>query len=136
VTSDQQHFSVEGGGTPEAPGRYVDVNAIEPVEFVPGLAFRPVLGERTMLNFVTFEENTEAPRHVHVEEQIVLVLEGEFEFEIDGDVRTMRQGDVAVVPPWVPHGAHTKNTTCREVDVFNPPRQTLLDHALKQKGDA
>jgi quercetin dioxygenase-like cupin family protein len=136
MTSDQQHFSVEGGGTPEAPGRYVDVNAIEPVEFVPGLGFRPVLGEHTMLNFVTFEENTEAPRHVHVEEQIVLVLEGEFEFEIDGDVRTMRTGDVAVVPPWVPHGAHTNDTTCREVDVFNPPRQTLLDHARKQKGDA
>jgi quercetin dioxygenase-like cupin family protein len=136
VTSDQQHFSVEGGGTPEAPGRYVDVDAIEPVEFVPGLGFRPVLGEHTMLNFVTFEENTEAPRHVHIEEQIVLVLDGEFEFEIDGDVRTMRAGDVAVVPPWVPHGAHTNNTTCREVDVFNPPRQTLLDHALKQKGDA
>jgi quercetin dioxygenase-like cupin family protein len=136
VTSDQQHFSVEGGGTPEAAGRYVDVSAIEPVEFVPGLGFRPVLGESTMLNFVTFEENTEAPRHVHVEEQIVLVLEGEFEFEIDGDVRTMRAGDVAVVPPWVPHGAHTKDTTCREVDVFNPPRQTLLDHALKQRGDA
>jgi quercetin dioxygenase-like cupin family protein len=136
VSSDQQHFSVEGGGTPEAAGRYVDVDAIEPVEFVPGLGFRPVLGEHTMLNFVTFEKNTEAPRHVHVEEQIVLVLDGEFEFEIDGDVRTMRTGDVAVVPPWVPHGAHTKDTTCREVDVFNPPRQTLLDHALKQKGDA
>jgi quercetin dioxygenase-like cupin family protein len=136
MSSDQQHFSTEGGGTPEAPGRFVDVDGIEPVEFVPGLGFRPVLGEHTMLNFVTFEENTEAPRHVHVEEQIVLVLDGEFEFEIDGDVRTMRQGDVAVVPPWVPHGAHTKNTTCREVDVFNPPRQTLLDHALKQKGGA
>jgi quercetin dioxygenase-like cupin family protein len=134
VTSDQQHFSVEAGGTPEAVGRYVDVDAIEPVGFVPGLAFRPVLGERTMLNFVTFEENTEAPRHVHVEEQIVLVLDGEFEFEIDGDVRTMRQGDVAVVPPWVPHGARTLNTTCREVDVFNPPRQTLLDHARAQRG--
>jgi quercetin dioxygenase-like cupin family protein len=136
MTSDQQHFSTEGAGTPEAPGRYVDVDAIESVEMVPGLGFRPVLGEHTMLNFVTFEENTEAPKHVHVEEQIVLVLEGEFEFEIDGDVRTMRAGDVAVVPPWVPHGAHTNNTTCREVDVFNPPRQTLLDHARKQRGDA
>jgi quercetin dioxygenase-like cupin family protein len=136
MTSDQQHFSTEGAGTPEAPGRFVDVDAIESVEMVPGLGFRPVLGEHTMLNFVTFEENTEAPKHVHVEEQIVLVLEGEFEFEIDGDVRTMRQGDVAVVPPWVPHGAHTTNTRCREVDVFNPPRETLLEHARKQRGDA
>jgi quercetin dioxygenase-like cupin family protein len=136
MSSDVQHFSVEGGGTPAAAGRFVDVEAIEPVEFVPGLGFRPVLGEHTMLNFVTFAEHTEAPRHIHEEEQIVLVLDGEFEFEIDGEVRTMRTGDVAVVPPWVPHGAHTKDTTCREVDVFNPPRKTLLEHARKQRGDA
>jgi quercetin dioxygenase-like cupin family protein len=94
-----------------------------------------VLGENTMLNFVTFAEHTEAPRHVHVEEQIVLVIDGEFDFEIDGDVRTMRAGDVAVVPPWVPHGARTHDTTCVEVDVFNPPRETLLEHARKQRGD-
>jgi quercetin dioxygenase-like cupin family protein len=127
-----QHFTTVAGGTPAAPGRYVDVGAIEPVEFVPGLGFRPVVGERTMLNFVTFEPHTEAPMHVHEEEQIVLVLEGEFEFEIDGDVRTMRAGDVAVVPSWVSHGARTRETACREVDVFTPPRRSLLDHAARQ----
>jgi hypothetical protein len=66
------------------------------------------------------------------EEQIVIVLEGEMEFELDGVVRTMRPGDVAIAPPWVPHGAHTNETGCYEVDVFNPPRKTLLDHAAAQ----
>jgi quercetin dioxygenase-like cupin family protein len=126
------HFS-EAGGTPTAAGRYVDVRAIEPVEFVPGLEFRPVLGERTMTNFVHFEPNTEAPVHTHEEEQIVIVLDGEFEFELDGEVRTMRKGDVAVVPPWVPHGAKTTDARCDEVDVFNPPRKTLLEHATAQR---
>src|SRR3954447_23766517 len=129
MTSDQNHFSSVAGGTPTAPGRYVDVSAIPSVEFVPGLGFQPVLGERTMVNFMSFEPNTEAPTHVHEEEQIVIVLDGEFEFEIDGDVRVMRRGDVAVIPPWVPHGARTYDTTCLELDVFNPPRQTLLEHA-------
>ena len=100
-----------------------------PVEFVPGLEFRPVLGEKTMTNFVRFAPHTEAPLHVHEEEQIVVVLEGEFEFELDGDIRMMRPGDVAVVPSWVPHGARTKDTACYEVDVFNPPRRSLLAHA-------
>jgi quercetin dioxygenase-like cupin family protein len=126
------HFSTDAEGIPTAPGRYVDVSAIEPVEFIPGLEFRPVLGERTMTNFVRFEPHTEAPTHVHEEEQIVIVLDGEFEFEIDGDVRTMHTGDVAVVPSWVPHGARTKETGCYEVDVFNPPRRTLLEHAAAQ----
>jgi quercetin dioxygenase-like cupin family protein len=126
------HFSTEAGGTPTAPGRYVEVAEVEPVEFVPGLEFRPVLGQNTLTNFVHFEPHTEAPVHVHEEEQIVIVLEGEFEFSIDGDVRTMRPGDVAVVPPWVPHGARTLDTRCTEVDVFTPPRRSLLQHAAAQ----
>jgi quercetin dioxygenase-like cupin family protein len=132
MTDAAQHFSTEAEGTPSAPGRYVDVNAITTLELVPGLLFRPVLGERTMLNFVSFAPHTEAPMHVHEEEQIVLVIEGEFEFDIAGEVRTMRTGDVAVVPSWVRHGARTLDTSCREVDVFNPPRRSLLDHAHAQ----
>ena len=130
--SDQSHFSTEDAGTPTAGGRYVKVDDIDPVEMLPGLDFRPVLGEKTMVNFVRFAPHVEAPNHVHVEEQIVIVLEGEFEFDIDGDVRTMRPGDVAVVPPWVPHGAHTNDVGCLEADVFNPPRQTLLKFAEAQ----
>ncbi len=130
--STHSHFSSEATGTPTAKGRYVDVSAITPVEFVPGLEFRPVLGERTMTNFVRFAPHTEAPVHVHEEEQIVIVLEGKFEFELDGEVRTMRAGDVAVAPAWVPHGARTKNSSCSEVDVFNPPRRSLLEHATAQ----
>jgi quercetin dioxygenase-like cupin family protein len=132
MTDAARHFTTEAEGAPSAPGRYVDVNAITTLELVPGLLFRPVLGERTMLNFVSFAPHTEAPMHVHEEEQIVLVLEGEFEFDIAGEVRTMRTGDVAVVPSWVRHGARTLDTSCREVDVFNPPRRSLLDHAHAQ----
>ncbi|WP_339125005.1 cupin domain-containing protein [Pseudonocardia sp. D17] len=99
---------------------------------MPGLAFRPVLGEQMMTNFVHFEPNTEAPVHQHEEEQIVIVLDGEFEFELDGEVRVMRAGDVAVIPPWVPHGARTRDTRCDEIDVFNPPRKTLVEHLRRQ----
>ena len=103
------HFSSEGQGTPTAPGRFVDVSAIESVEAIPGLEFRPVIGQNTMTNFVSFPPNTRAPMHSHEEEQIAIVLDGEFEFQIDDEVRTMRAGDVAVIPPWVPHGAWTND---------------------------
>lgn len=132
MTTAEQHFSTSGGESPEAPGRFVEVAGIDPVTLLEGLEFRPVLGEHTMVNFVRFASHTEAPRHSHREEQIVVVLDGEFEFELDGEVRTMRPGDVAVVPPWVPHAAWTNDTTCYEADVFNPPRETLLEHARRQ----
>jgi len=120
------HFTTAAGGTPAHPGRYVNVDDLTPAEFVPGLGFRPVLGHNAMVNFVSFAPGTEAPRHVHEEEQIVIVLEGELTFDIDGDVRVMRRGDVAVIPSWVPHGAHTTDGPCLEVDVFAPPRRSLL----------
>jgi len=76
-----------------------------------------LLGQKAMTNFVSFAPGATAPRHVHEEEQIVVVLDGEFTFDLDGDVRVMRKGDVAVIPSWVPHGAWTTDTHCLEVDV-------------------
>lgn len=109
-------------------GRFVDVEADVPfIEFLPGLGFRPVLGKNVMVNFVYFEANTEAPLHSHDEEQVVVVIDGEFEFEAGGERRLMRRGQVAVVPSNVPHAARTFDSTCFEVDVFCPPRQGLLD---------
>jgi quercetin dioxygenase-like cupin family protein len=132
MNSVTQHFSTEGAGTPTGKGRFVDVTAIESVEMLPGLNFQPVLGEGAIVNVVSFEPHTEAPLHSHVEEQIVIVVTGEFDFTIDGVTRTMRAGDVAVIPPWVPHGARTGELPCRELDVFTPPRATLIEHAKSQ----
>ena len=131
--SDQQHFSLEGAGEPTSKGVFVEPAAIPSVEFVPGLRFQPTLGQNSLANLVTFEPHTEAPMHVHVEEQVVIVLEGDFEFTIDGETRTMRRGDIAVIPPWVPHGAIAGDAGCVEVDVFSPPRTTLLEHARRQE---
>jgi quercetin dioxygenase-like cupin family protein len=130
------HFSTEALGEPAGPGHYVSIGSIDPAEFVPGLGFRPVLGQRAMANFVDFAPGVEAPRHVHEEEQIVIVLDGEFTFDLDGDVRVMRPGDVAVVPAWVPHGAWTTDSHCREVDIFCPPRKSLLNLAAAQGSQA
>jgi quercetin dioxygenase-like cupin family protein len=132
----ESHFTTEAQGEPAGKGRYVNIDEMTPVEFLPGLGFRPVHGQRAMTNFVTFAPNSRAPHHVHEEEQIVVVLDGEFTFDIDGDVRVMRKGDVAVIPSWVPHGAWTTDSPCTEVDVFSPPRQSLLKLAEAQASAA
>lgn len=130
--STPSHFSLEGSGEPTAPGRFVDVSKIEALEMLPGLSFQPVLGENMLVNFVSFAPHSEAPMHTHEEEQIVVVLDGEFEFTIDGHTRTMQKGDVAVIPSWVPHGAVTHEHPCLEMDAFNPPRTTLTEYAASQ----
>lgn len=108
-------------------GNWVKWDEQEPLEIVAGLRFQPVLGDNVMVNVVEFDPNTEAPVHWHDEEQISFVLEGEFEFEVAGEKKVMRRGDAVVIPPNIPHGARTYDTTCVEVDVFHPPRRGLLE---------
>ena len=94
-----------------------------PVE--PGIVVRPVLGNRMNMSFIYFAPHSVAPVHQHREEQIGTVLEGSLEFELAGEKRMLRRGDVYVIPPDVPHGAVTSEQRCITLDVFSPPRQGL-----------
>ena len=114
-------------GAALASPTWLDLDAIDPVEFVRGLRFRTVVGERMLVNFATYAPGTIVPEHAHEEEQVTFVLEGEFEFTMDGETRTMIPGMVAHVPPFVPHAARTRETGCVQVDVFAPPRRVLLE---------
>jgi quercetin dioxygenase-like cupin family protein len=127
VTDPERYFATAAGERGSGEGNWVDWAAIDPIEMVPGLKFQPVVGDRVMANFVHFDPNTEAPVHWHEEEQISFVLEGELEFEVAGETRTLRRGEAVVIPPNVPHGARTYDGSCLEVDVFHPPRQGVLE---------
>lgn len=127
MADDKSYFVQQEGARPEGEGRFFKWDAQEPIEVVPGLRFQPILGERLMANFVRFEPNTVAPVHWHDEEQISIVIEGEFEFEVGGQKKVVKRGDAVIIPPNVPHGARTFDSTCLQIDVFNPPRQGLLD---------
>jgi quercetin dioxygenase-like cupin family protein len=107
-----------------------------PVE--PGVVVRPVLGSRMNLSFIYFAPHSVAPVHQHREEQIGTVLEGSLEFELAGETRLLRRGDVYVIPPDVPHGAVTGEERCVTLDVFSPPREGLreLVEGLGDQGKA
>ena len=96
-----------------------------PVE--PGIVVRPVLGKRLNISFIYFEPQTVAPVHQHREEQVGTVLEGSLQFELAGEQRILRRGDVYVIPPNVPHGAVTSEEGCITLDVFSPPREGLRE---------
>lgn len=123
----EQYFVDDTSTQAAGKGNWVKWDALEPFELMPGLTFQPVLGEGVMVNFVTFQPHTEVPVHWHDEEQVTYVMDGEFEFEVAGEVRTMRRGDAVVIPPNVPHGARTHDGPCVEIDVFHPPRQGVID---------
>jgi quercetin dioxygenase-like cupin family protein len=88
------------------------------------------------MSFVYMEPHSVAPVHQHAEEQIGTMIEGAYEFELGGEKRIVRKGDVYVVPPFVPHGAVTYDEGCLALDVFSPPREgfrELMDKALAER---
>ena len=127
MTDPESYFGTDVGTQAAAGGSFVQWDAIDRIEMVPGLNFQPVLGERVMVNFVSFDPHTEAPLHWHEEEQISFVVDGEFEFEVAGEKRLVRKGEAIVIPPNVPHAARTFDSPCLEVDVFHPPRRGVLE---------
>jgi quercetin dioxygenase-like cupin family protein len=55
------------------------------------------------------------------------------ELEIGGEHVRLDAGQVAHIPSWVPHSARSLDHPVREIDVFSPPRQALLD-VMKARG--
>jgi quercetin dioxygenase-like cupin family protein len=62
------------------------------------------------------------PEHSHVHEQIVNVIDGEFELNIAGESRVLSRGFVAVIPSNVVHSGRAL-TECRIIDAFYPVRE-------------
>ncbi|MGE4584759.1 MAG: cupin domain-containing protein [Sphaerochaeta sp.] len=74
---------------------------------------------------VHFEKGGVGSIHSHVHTQVTYVLEGAFEFTIDGKPVVVRKGDTLVFASNVKHG-----TTCLEkgavLDVFTPYREDFV----------
>jgi quercetin dioxygenase-like cupin family protein len=127
VSEGTQYFRLRddaevGEGDPRYLNVFQDVLGLE-VEH--NLVLRPVFGHNLTLSFVSMEPNSVAPVHQHPQEQIGTVIEGSYEFELAGEKRVVRRGDVYVVPPNVPHGAVTHDEGCLVLDVFSPPREAF-----------
>ncbi|TVR74295.1 MAG: cupin domain-containing protein [Spirochaetaceae bacterium] len=89
---------------------------------VPGLEGTMIHGESMTVASWTFVAGTALPEHSHPHEQIALVVEGELELTIGGDLHVLRSGDAAVIPGGTPHSARAV-TICRVMDTFHPVRE-------------
>lgn len=121
---------VDEGGAP----RFVQVGQL-PINLVDkGVGLKPIYGNNLMLSFVYMKPHSVASLHAHPEEQMGLVLDGEYEFELNGVRKMIGSGDVYIVPPNVPHAAYTYEKPCVALDIFAPPRtgyQEMIDAARK-----
>ncbi len=101
-----------------------------PIKLQDQPVFEPVTGYRGKLvhtDLMTvahweIDANCPLPEHSHPHEQILNMMEGEFELTLDGTPHHLKAGDVLVIPGGVPHAGRSI-TDCKIIDVWHPCRE-------------
>lgn len=94
-------------------------------EIFPGIRSRTFWGENLLLALVDLEAEAVLPAHSHPHEQSTYVLEGELEFEVAGERRTVKPGNVIVIPGNVEHIVRVGARPAKVLDIFSPVREDL-----------
>lgn len=106
---------------------FLKYNSVKNTEVERGVN-RKVLAnaENIMILELSLEKGADLPLHNHIHEQCSYVIEGKFEFEINGEKQILETGDSLYFGPNSPH-----SVTCLEagkfLDVFTPAREEFLE---------
>lgn len=94
----------------------------EPREVFPGYLGR--FYHSASMTFAHWEiaPDSPVPGHSHPHEQVVNMIDGEFELTVGGVTRVLQPGDVAFIPPNAVHSGRSLSA-CRIIDVFHPVRE-------------
>ncbi|MGB3151101.1 MAG: cupin domain-containing protein [Maribacter sp.] len=99
-----------------------NLSSIQSKEIMPGYHGKLVHSETMSMAFWTVEKNATVPEHSHMNEQIMHVMEGEFEFTLNGRTKIYHPGDLVIIAPHHRHSGKAL-TACKLIDVFSPTRE-------------
>lgn len=102
---------------------FIDPAKVKRRELAPGITLRTMWGEKIMMSVVEIAPKAILPPHSHSNEQAGMVLQGEFDFTIGGETRTIRQGESYIIPGGVEHGLVGSEGWSMALDIFSPPRE-------------
>lgn len=102
------------------------------VENLGGGIMRQILGhdQSLMVVKVWFQEGSIGYVHKHPHTQVTYVESGEFEVQVDGEIKHLAAGDSFYIAPHLEHGAVCKKAGVL-IDTFSPYREDFLE---KQTG--
>ena len=100
----------------------MNLATLESKELMPGYHGKMVHGQQLTWAFWTVEEGAEVPEHHHPHEQMMHVVEGEFEFTLNGQTQVYTAGAIVPIPSNIPHSGKAL-TACKLMDVFSPVRE-------------
>jgi quercetin dioxygenase-like cupin family protein len=100
-----------------------------PEEQVTGKIRRRVIsGKQGTMVYWRMKAGAHAAAHKHPHEQFVWMIKGTMEFRIGNEKRTMKPGDVAVIPGEVEHEGYFPEDS-EVIDFFAPVREDFLTGA-------
>ena len=105
------------------PNYFVDKSECSHHAIFPGVDIYTTCGQQLMLSLVEMQPHAVVEEHSHPHEQSGLMLEGEAEFFIGDQQRTVRPGDMWRIPGGVAHKVIAGDRPVRALDVFHPIRE-------------
>jgi gluconolactonase len=112
------------------PNQVYDLYEFQLTELTTGANSRLITGKNTQVSFISMDPGALFDRHIHPEEQTMLVLRGGCdEILLDGE-QSMAKNDVVLIPGNMVHGAKVGELGCDAIDIFWPGR---ADYSEKEK---
>ena len=102
-----------------------DLSKIEPREIIKGFHGRFIHMDHFTFAYWEVDAGSEIPVHSHIHEQMMQVLEGEFELTVNGVSKVYTPGMVVTIPSNVEHGGRAI-TDCVLTDIFSPVREEYV----------
>jgi quercetin dioxygenase-like cupin family protein len=102
--------------------KHVKIAEIEPREIMTGFHGRLVHSDNMTFAYWNIDAGATLPEHAHMHEQVVNVIEGEFELTVDDETKVLRSGEVACIPSNASHSGKAIQDSYI-LDVFYPVRE-------------
>lgn len=112
----------------EQPGvQWVKREAVHPLSTAAGVEMRPMFGEGFLTCWVKLDPGAGVPQHSHVHEQIGVITAGSLQVTVDGETRSLAEGEAYLVSSHVPHEAVAGPEGAELVETFVPVREDFRE---------
>jgi quercetin dioxygenase-like cupin family protein len=108
---------------------FLNLNNVPVTDIIEGYHAQFVHTNSMTFSFINVDANSALPLHSHPHEQVSQVIEGKFQLIVNGEIRVLEPGDIAVIPSNTPHSGFAI-TNCKLLDVFNPVREDYLQKSI------
>jgi quercetin dioxygenase-like cupin family protein len=102
---------------------FPDLNNRAIKDLLPGIHARTFWGDQMLMAVVDLDPLAIVPPHRHPHEQCGVILQGDLEFNIAGEVRMLHAGDLYLIPGGIEHSVIAGAESARVLDIFSPVRE-------------